>query len=369
MPDNTCQSDKSRFIWSIRIILIIILLLGIKFGSSYVVDKWPQNKISINKRVENEKAKFNPSSLSWLLATSSAEWQPRDSAVSFIFDKKIWTMGGLNGNEDVDSGHTVSYWNAPHFNDIWNSDDGIIWNLINQNAAWPARRSMSVVLFKDKLWMLGGWSIEGGYTNDIWQSDDGISWKKVVSYAPWQAREGQTLEIFDDKIWLIGGVNYDIREVKNDVWYSENGITWNQVASSIPWGPRWDHDTEIFENKIFLSGGMNLSGEVFKDVWSSYDGIHWELVNSAPPWSSRQGHSLITYKNKLWTIGRLNDNQEKGENDIWYSTNGKDWEKTDTDPPWTGREDHSVLSFKDKLYVFGGMDSNWVWRNDVWLSN
>ncbi|MDO8575562.1 MAG: hypothetical protein Q7R78_02585 [bacterium] len=383
MNDENHESpmfDKNGFIFCIKFILVLIILFfAVKFGSEY----FTLLKIEVNNKnlVQNNTVntsvatstiyivpKFEPSALSWSLATSSAEWKARDSAVSFVFKDKIWTMGGLNGNKNVNSEHYVKYWEAPHFNDIWNSDDGVSWKLVNPKASWSPRRSMSVVFFHDKLWMLGGWSTKYGYTSDIWQSEDGINWRKVVSSAEWPAREGQVVEVFQDKIWLMGGVNYDKREAKNDIWYSDNGLKWYKATTTVPWGPRWDHDIEIFKDKIFLVGGMNLSGTTFRDVWSSADGINWELVTNNPSWSARQGHALVSYKNNLWIIGRLDDDKDGGINDIWYSEDGKNWKRTNTNPEWIGREDHSVLEFKDKLYVFGGMGSNWTWLNDVWVS-
>jgi len=311
---------------------------------------------------------FDPRLLSWNLAASSAEWETRDSGVSFVFQDKIWTMGGLDGNTKVQADNKVIYWEAPHFNDIWTTEDGTSWKLEKEKAAWPPRRSMSVVYFKDKLWMFAGWSTITGYQSDIWQSDDGINWTKVVSEAAWPAREGQTAEVFQDKIWMFGGVNYDKHETKNDVWYSENGIDWHQATTTIPWSTRWDHATTVFNGKIFLAGGMDLSGNVFKDVWVSSDGMNWELANANPPWTSRQGHALVVFHDKMWIIGRLNDKEGAGLNDIWYTDDGINWEKTETDPPWMGREDHSVLVYKDKIFVFEGMGSDWRWHNDVWVS-
>lgn len=310
--------------------------------------------------------KKNSNSLNWELITQSAEWQPRDSAASFIFQDKIWTMGGLNGNGNIGLDHYIRYWEAPHFNDIWSSTDGANWKLEKENAEWAKRRSMSVVFFQDKLWMFGGWSPVTGYTSDVWQSTDGINWIEVLTNAPWEPREGQTTEVFQGKIWIIGGVNYDKRETKNDVWWSDNGIDWHEGISKAPWSSRWDHATAVFNGKIFLSGGMDLNGNVFKDVWSSPDGVNWEMEEANPLWQERQGHSMVSLNNKLWIIGRLTDKGGSGANDIWFTENGKDWQKTDTDPPWIGREDHSVLVFKNKIFVFGGMDSNWQWRNDVW---
>ena len=278
-------------------------------------------------------------------------------------------MGGLDGNEKIQADNKVIYWEASHFNDIWTTEDGASWKLEKEKAEWPPRRSMSVVYFKDKLWMFAGWSPITGYESDIWQSDDGINWTKIVSEASWPAREGQTAEVFQGKIWMFGGVNYDKHETKNDVWYSDDGVDWKQATTTIPWSTRWDHATTVFNGKIFLAGGMNLSGQTFKDVWSSSDGLNWELANANPPWPERQGHSLVVFHDKLWIIGRLNDAEAGGANDIWYSDDGVNWQKTETDPPWLGREDHSVVVFKDKIFVFAGMGSDWRWHNDVWVSS
>lgn len=311
---------------------------------------------------------FNPGDVTWELLTSGAEWEPRDSAASFVCGGRMWIMGGLNGNGvETGEGNVVHYWEATHFNDIWSSEDGVTWRKETGSAPWPARRSMSVAEFNGKLWMLGGWSPVSGYVRDIWQSKDGVEWRKVVREAPFSAREGQTLEVFDGKLWLIGGVNYDERKVMNDIWYSEDGTTWKEATSSAPWSGRWDHATVVFGDRIFLTGGMNLSHSTFKDVWSSKDGVHWELLTEDAPWESRQGHGLAVFEDRIWTIGRLNDMEGGGKNDIWYSRDGISWKRTSIDPGWAGREDHAVLNFRGAVYVLGGMDSDWEWKNDVWV--
>ena len=306
--------------------------------------------------------------LDWSEALAEAPWEPRDSGEAFVFQDKIWIMGGLNGNASVRQDSVVEYWLAPHFNDLWNSVDGVHWTKVASSNAWTPRRSLSVVFFNGMLWMMGGWSPETGYTNDIWNSTDGVNWTKVVTNAPWPAREGQLVEVFQNKLWLMGGVNYDERQTKNDVWYSENGITWTRVET-IPWVSRWDHATAVFDGKMYLVGGMNLNQEVFDDVWVTEDGITWTLITDNPPWEARQGHALESYQGKLWLIGRLNDAESGGVNDVWYSNDGIAWYKTLHNPRWAGREDFFSAVFNDTLLVFGGMDASWTWRNDVWISD
>ncbi len=311
---------------------------------------------------------FQPEHLKWKFATMTAEWLPRDSAASFVFRDKMWIVGGINGNGiATNDDHGVQYWKAKHFNDIWSSADGISWTRERAEATWSVRRSMSIVPFKGSLWMFGGWSPVTGYTSDVWKSGDGLAWKLETESAPWNPREGQTALVFDDKLWIMGGVNYDERSVMNDVWYTEDGSNWMEATGTVPWSPRWDHAVTEFKGKLFLSGGMNLSKETFDDVWESLDGIHWKLVTDSVPWQSRQGHGLVSLHDVLWTIGRLNDDVGGGVNDVWFSDDGESWKKTDVDPEWLGREDHGVLVFKDHIYVLGGMDSNWEWRNDVWV--
>ncbi|MDO8562047.1 MAG: hypothetical protein Q7S05_04475 [bacterium] len=320
--------------------------------------------------LEKKPKQFEPEFLSWSLATSSAEWEARDSAVSFIFQNKMWTVGGLDGNGHVDENGVELYWEAPHFNDIWSTTDGVLWMLEAEHADFPPRRSMSIIEFKGKLWMFAGYSPEGGLQSDIWQSDDAVHWQKVAAKAAFLPREGQTVEIFKDRLWMIGGVNYDRRKALNDVWYSDDGVDWTLSTSSVPWRARWDHDTEVFNGKMYLASGMDLTLQTFNDVWVTDDGFNWSLVTEHAPWEGRQGGQLLNFKGLLWMVGRLNDEFDKyGPNDVWYSADGRTWQKTVVDPPWTGREDYSGLVYNGRMYVFGGMDANWQWRNDVWVSS
>ncbi|MBI2626579.1 MAG: hypothetical protein HYW69_03240 [Candidatus Nealsonbacteria bacterium] len=311
---------------------------------------------------------FNPDLLGWQEATSTVPWPPRDSHALTVYKDKMWLMGGLNANDFILGAGSVEYWKAPHFADVWTSENGEDWSLIAENSPWGKRRSIQVVSFKDKMWLMGGWGPQVGYRNDIWYSEDGANWIEAAPNANWPAREGHSLVVFKDNLWLIGGVNYDERETKNDVWYSEDGINWLEATSSVPWVPRWDHAVTVFKDELWLIGGMDLNDNTFKDVWNSKDGQNWQLVTDNPPWQQRQGHNALAFRDKLWIIGRLNDVTNGGMNDIWFSEDGINWTKTKNDPAWLGREDSAAVVFKDEIWIMGGMDANWHWRNDVWHS-
>lgn len=323
----------------------------------------------VPKKEVQEVEIFEPALLGWQEVKTPIPWSPRDSHALLVYRDKLWLMGGLNGNDFVEAPGRVRYEEAPHFSDVWVSEDGMSWSLVTDKAPWGKRRSIQAVVFQDKIWMIPGWGPLTGLKSEVWSSEDGLNWTKVTSNPGWSAREGHQLVVFKDKLWLIGSVNYETRETKNDVWYSEDGINWFEAVSNAPWLPRWDHEVVVFKNKLWLIGGMDLNNNIFGDVWVSKNGKDWSLVTDNPPWPARQGHELVVFKDRIWIIGRLNSpNQGGGNNDVWFSEDGINWEKTKKIPPWEEREDHAAVVFRDRIWIMGGMDINWTWRDDVWYS-
>ena len=352
-------------------LLIIVLFVFVVAGAFvfWIVKNNKTIEDNPSGEIENVTQSVDPASLSWEQVVASAPWEGRDSHSVVTHNGKIWVMGGLDGTKRLISPGNINYGSAPHFSDVWSSVDGKNWDLVSGKAPWGERRSIQVVSFKGKMWLMGGWGPEVGYKNNVWSSVDGLKWNMETPSASWPAREGHQLVVFKDKIWLIGGVKYTGKQLFNDVWFSVDGINWEQATKNAEWDPRWDFSSTVFDNKLWLIGGMAFGDKIFKDVWSSEDGVKWTLVSSESAFGSRQGLSVIDYKDKIWVIGKLNIPMYGGGiNDVWYSADGVTWQKTKEDPLWTGREDAGVVVFKDKIWIVGGMDKNWKWTNDVWSS-
>jgi len=355
----------------------LLLVLKAKNDKDYLInvilnskDRFGETKKIINwlDSAPEPRPVFDPDSLNWEQTLSSAPWQERDSDAVLVYKDKIWLMGGLNANKQVISPGIVDYEKSPHFSDVWSSEDGLNWQLVSEKSPWGNRRSIQVVDFKGKMWLMGGWGPEVGYKNDVWSSEDGLNWKKEIDSAAWPAREGHSLLVFKDKLWLLGGVRYDKYQLFNDVWYSDDGVNWIEATNNAGWSARWDHGVAVFKDKLWLAGGMVFGGRMFNDVWSSEDGKNWSLANAKTDFQARQGHYVVDYKNKLWVVGRLDAATNGGVNDVWYSDDGVNWQKTKNNPLWLGREDFGAIVFKDKVWILGGMDKNWTWRNDIWYS-
>ncbi len=365
----------------VRNLIFIFLVAGLLFGFILII----RNQTSENRPIAPpadsaaEIIKPKVEKLIWTLATSSAPWSPRDAGATFIWQDKLWLAGGLNGSQAV--ANEVNYWELPHFNDIWSTVDGVDWQEETARAAWPPRRSMSIVPFADKLWLLGGWSPIGGYQSDIWTSLDGAEWIKEKKSAAFPPREGQMVIEFKNQLWLLGGVEFDQRQTYNDIWFSPDGLNWTQTASSTLWSSRYDHAAAVFNNKLWLIGGVALSGEGQSDIWSSVDGLSWVLETDAALWGKRHGHALFEWpapfgsgeRSKLWLVSGWDTDKNDGANDAWSSVDGKNW-INEAPAPWRGREDHAAVIFptqsvsgkQNDLWLFSGMDGDWRWRNDVW---
>ena len=194
----------------------------------------------------------------WVLETESPGWCPRVSPSSAVFRDRMWLMGGTE-NFYEDNDQTLR-------NDVWSSADGKQWRLEVEHAAWQKRTHAQAVVFGDKLWIVGGgrWSPETVPLNDVWCSDDGVNWTQVTAAAPWAPRIWFSLVVYRGRMWLLGGWSSDHGNF-GDVWYSEDGVSWTELRSDVIWESRHEQSAYVFKDKLWVAGGYaeTLSSEVW----------------------------------------------------------------------------------------------------------
>lgn len=92
------------------------------------------------------------------------------------------------------------------------------------SANWQARDSSVELVYKDRLWILGGWSNHPGKNwNDVWYSKDGRQWTQIKSDVIWKERHEHSTYVFQDKIWVTGG---HAKPLNNEVWTLEMPPGW-----------------------------------------------------------------------------------------------------------------------------------------------
>ena len=151
--------------------------------------------------------------------TSNAGWSARRQATSFVFQNKIFVMGGYDG--------------VSHYSDIWASADGITWSQLASVAPWGKRVGMKAVIFNNQIYVMGG-ANAGVFYNDVWVSSDGVEWNLLTSAASWSARTSFGLLAFNNGMFVIGGAL--LAGNSDEVWFSTDGIAWNRVVSGAGFG-------------------------------------------------------------------------------------------------------------------------------------
>ena len=314
----------------------------------------------------------------WKLVTMQAPWMGRDGAGILSFKGELFLLGGWNpGNRAV----------FPMIcnNDVWSSKDGAQWTLIKPNtfkdasfdraSDWEGRHTAGYVVYKDKMWIIGGDANQRHYQNDVWNSDDGKTWNYVNKGkdVPWAPRVLHYTVVHDDKMWVIGGQNLpqfgggDEDFFYQDAWTSTDGVEWTLVKPEEPcWSPRgMIGGTAVMNGRIWMLGGGRYDtprvGRLFhNDVWSSADGVHWTEHTKAAPWHTRQYHDVAAWDNKLWVMeGYHVDGGNR--NDVWYSADGVEWKEL-PNTPWKPRHAASLVVHNGVLWMIAGNNM----EPDVW---
>jgi hypothetical protein len=261
---------------------------------------------------------------------------------------------------------------------VWSSRDGKTWSLIEETAPWKHSDLSMSVAFQDKMWFMGGWyngRLPGHSAgNEVWSSTDGKSWKQETPAAGWSPRLAAGLVVFKGKLWILGGTeNYyfgDANSLKNDVWSSADGKTWKRETAHAGWSPRAYHQAVVLNDRIYVLGGGNYvpAYHAKNDVWSSTDGVHWEQVTESAPWHERLWFSSVVYRDRIWVLGGWSNNPAQNWGDVWSSPDGKHWTQFKSPEIWKARHEHSGFVFQDRIWIAGGHAqplSNEVWSLSV----
>lgn len=312
----------------------------------------------------------------WVNITRAADFPPRDGAGALVFDGCMFLIGGWNPCDK-------EYYPRTCVNDVWSSTDGATWKLekpntfrderFNNQSDWEGTHTAGYVVFRGRLWLIGGDPIQGHYQNQVWNSADGRDWRLIQDRVPWAPRVLHCTFVFNDRLWVLGGQTLpqfapEAEIFYHDLWCSADGCAWQQVEMTMPFEPQRGMIVGqlIFKNRVWLLGGGTYETPgrpqyvFYNDVWSSADGKRWTRHSAQAPWQPRVYHNVAVFDNRLWVLGGHEQSGANG-NDVWYSIDGECWQEL-RGTPWAPRHAASVFVYKDALWVAAG--SHMV--NDVW---
>lgn len=255
--------------------------------------------------------------------------------------------------------------------------------LVEKEAAFGNRAFHTSLVHKKSIWIMAGQVSSGNSNNgfkpsDVWKSEDGTSWKLVNSKADFPPRSDHAATVYDDRMWLVGGADgllYINDTLYNDVWHSKNGKDWLPTTKKAAFTPRSGHTLNTFKNRMWLIGGKNTTDgvELNRDVWVSGDGEIWSLATANAPFGERTNHSAVVHDNKLWVIGGYGKDQDSSnsdfKNDVWYTANGFTWVQATSNANFSPRSRLTSVSYDGYLWVIGGQVGQGKYLNDIWRSS
>lgn len=203
----------------------------------------------------------------WRRDTAAAGWSPRLAGGIVAFKERIWILGGT---ENYYFGDDTSL-----RNDVWSSADGRDWRLETAAAGWSPRAYHQAVVLGEHIYVLGGGNYVPRYEAhaDVWRSADGVHWEPVTAEAPWHARLWFSSVTYRDRIWVLGGWSNHPHRNWNDVWHSADGRDWRRLDSRVVWKERHEHSAYVFNDRIVVAGGH--AQPLNAEVWSLFVPPDW----------------------------------------------------------------------------------------------
>lgn len=238
----------------------------------------------------------------WNLRTDSP-FNSRSGHSLVTYDNKMWVIGGLKYN-----GIRLDYY---HPFEVWNTSDGIHWNLVSRSEGVlrsNRNRINDVVVFKGKMFLHQGES--------IYSSTNGINWILEAIDSDIDALGGSSMIVFKDHIYIIGGYRHSTG-TSDKILKSNNGRDWSRVRHRLTvypnprrFSPRGEHDAVVYNNKVWIVGGLvtpDRSDSFLEnnEIWYSKDMQKWEKYEgkkNADRLFRTSFHTTVNFKNKIWLL-------------------------------------------------------------------
>jgi len=234
-------------------------------GKAWVMGGWFNGRLP-GHSASNE-VWSSPDGIAWTQVTAGAGWSPRLAAGLVEHRGRLWMLGGT---ENYYFGDAKSL-----KNDVWSSADGGTWKEEVARAPWKPRAYHQAVAFNDRIYVLGGGNYVPGYEsfNDVWSSPDGVNWTCEMKSAPWGPRLWFGSVVYRGRIWVLGGWSKE-KDNFGDVWHSADGREWRRLETEHCWKSRHEHSAVVFKDRIWVLGGH--ARPLSNEVWSLHLPADWK---------------------------------------------------------------------------------------------
>jgi hypothetical protein len=296
-----------------------------------------------------------PMPLGWQQFSSSAPFYFPELPMVLNFKTEMWVMA------------------SNFMNTVYRSVDGSNWIPAGGAVPWATRSYAAGVVYKDKMWLMGGQGTNGSYLNDVWSSADGVSWNQETAGASWQGRKSFGCFTLPgiDKIFIVAGINSGGTSL-TDVWSSPDGKTWTQETAQAFQNGRYAFATVTYNNAVWILAGI-VNGSPVNEVWKSTDGISWSS-QLRPNWAARSYPVAGALANGIY-LGSGIDAQNNGIYDMNRMNASGNW-SGQRGFKWKDIRNTSGVEYQDALWFIAGVQPGgenasqnvWAYTPDLTLS-
>jgi len=236
--------------------------------------------------------------VSWDMVTQDAGWDGRAGLSAVVFNDEIYVMGGsFNNDVAIIPGEEPEAPERIYYNDVWKSVDGTHWDRVIEHAPWAPRAGGVAVVKDGYMYMIGG---EDGFTcedsprcppyyNDVWRTQNGLDWELVNASCAWSARPGHQVVVAQNRFVLFGGFGLGPLDGLThanpmDVWISNNGKVWKNVSNS-PWNATNPSEIKYDFDAVVVEGEKNKSDMIFsfggdRETFNFFDSFNYLNVDN-----------------------------------------------------------------------------------------
>lgn len=255
----------------------------------------------------------------------------RRNLSSIAYNNKIFVFGGIEGRTISDK---VEVYDIE--TDTWTSLPGM-----------PVpRHSHESVLYKDRIYILGGYNNEDGFLDRVDIYDIKSNEWTLGAYMP-TPKSSFVAEVINGNIYCIGG---EIEGGYSDTLevYNISSNSWSQTRSlSIA---RGDIDGVYKDDKIYIVGGYDGSNILDTvDVYNVKTG-EWNTLSSLN--IARYSASVTVYRDEIYVLGGYNSSHLAVNSVEKYNITNNTWEVMGSMSDVKGGA--TAQSFYGQIYLIGG---------------
>ncbi|KAJ5079303.1 leucine-zipper-like transcriptional regulator 1 [Anaeramoeba ignava] len=232
------------------------------------------------------------------------------------------------------------------------------WIEIKHENAPPKRSRHTSVLYNNKLWIFGGYSVDNKVFNDLFTFDlESHQWTEIKTQNPPNPLKGHTAVVYNDQMYIFGGSRMFSEGNAINV-FDFKSHTWNKIETQEQEVPpiRHYHTAVVWNDRMWIYGGFHW-GSSYNDMWTfNFTENKWNQINQKgdiPP--GRGSHIATVYYNNMYMHGGLFDGTETIGDFYRFDFLTETWFKIE--PKGTiplPRESHACVIYNNKLITFAG---------------